>query len=100
MKLLGALFAFIAAMASQQAPSVEPASLVLRNGKIVTVDDEVPEAQAIAIRGDRIAAVGSNAEHPALHRAATQVIDLARPAGDSRDSSRATATSWALASRR
>jgi predicted amidohydrolase YtcJ len=76
MKLLGALFAFIGAMASQQASSVEPASLVLRNGKIVTVDDKVPEAQAIAIRGDRITAVGSNAEIQRYVGPATKVIDL------------------------
>ena len=40
--------------------SMPPADLVLRNGKIVTVDDEKPEAQALAVRGDTIAAVGSN----------------------------------------
>ena len=38
-----------------------PATLVLRNGKIVTVDVAMPEAQAIAIRGDRIAAIGTTA---------------------------------------
>ena len=53
-----------------------PADLVLRGGKIVTVDDARPEAQALAVVGDTIAAVGSNqdiqpyigAEH-ACHRA-------------------------------
>lgn len=57
-------------------PAVEPATLVLRNGKIVTVDDKLPEAQAIAVGGDRIAAVGTN---EAIHRyigPLTQVIDL------------------------
>ena len=77
MKLLGALFAFLGALASQQASSVEPATLVLRNGKIVTVDDKVPEAQAVAIRGDRITAVGSNAEIQRYVGPATKVIDLA-----------------------
>lgn len=57
-------------------PAVEPATLVLRNGKIVTVDDKLPEAQAIAVGGDRIVAVGTN---EAIHRyigPSTQVIDL------------------------
>ena len=50
-------------------PAQAPATLVLRNGKVVTVDAAMPEAQAIAIRGDRIAAVGTNEQHPAVHRA-------------------------------
>jgi len=55
---------------------VSPADLVLRNGKIVTVDDERPEAQALAVRGDTIAAVGSNQEIQPYIGAATKVIDL------------------------
>jgi predicted amidohydrolase YtcJ len=52
------------------------AGLVLHNGKIVTVDDANPEADAIAIVGDRIVAVGSNAEiRPYIGRATT-VLDL------------------------
>ena len=59
------------------ARSAAPATLVLRNGKVVTVDAAMPEAQAIAIRGDRIAAVGTNDEHPAVTSGpSTQVIDL------------------------
>ena len=53
-----------------------PATLVLRNGKVVTVDAKVPEAQAIAIRGDRIAAVGSNESIQPFIGPSTQVIDL------------------------
>lgn len=59
-----------------QAPS-EPASLVLRNGNIVTVNDGQPRAQALAVRGDRIVAVGSAADVEPLIGPATQVIDLA-----------------------
>jgi predicted amidohydrolase YtcJ len=50
---------------------------VLRNGKIATVDAAKPEVQAIAIRGDRIAAVGSNDEIQVFIGAGTEVIDLA-----------------------
>lgn len=54
----------------------EPADLVLKNGKIVTVDESVPEAQALAVRGDTIVAVGSDKQIEAHIGDATQVIDL------------------------
>ena len=56
---------------------MEPATLVLKGGKIVTVDAARPEAQAIAIRGDKMAALGTNDEIQAYVGPATQVIDLA-----------------------
>ena len=58
MKHLLALFLLSTVVVAQQTPA--PATLVLRNGKIVTVDAAMPEAQAIAVRGDRIIAVGTN----------------------------------------
>ena len=39
---------------------------MLVNGKIVTVDAAMPQAEAIAVRGDRIVAVGSTQEIEAL----------------------------------
>jgi len=54
----------------------EPADLVLMNGKIVTVDDTKPEAEALAVRGDVIIAVGSNKEIKPYIAQATKVIDL------------------------
>jgi len=53
-----------------------PADLVLRGGKIVTVDDKVPEAQALAVVGDTIAAVGSDADIARYIGPSTRVIDL------------------------
>jgi predicted amidohydrolase YtcJ len=53
-----------------------PPDLVLLNGRIVTVDDAHPEAQAIAIRGDRIAAVGTSDEIKRSAGPNTKVIDL------------------------
>ncbi len=53
-----------------------PADLVLRNGKIVTVDADRPEAQAVAISGSTIAAVGSNEDIARYVGPNTQVIDL------------------------
>jgi predicted amidohydrolase YtcJ len=55
----------------------EPASLVLRHGTIVTVDETRPEAAALAVRGDRIVAVGSEAEIAPFVGPQTRVIDLA-----------------------
>ena len=54
----------------------EPADLVLRNGKVVTVDSAQPEAQAIAINGYTIAAVGSNRQIGRYVGPNTEVIDL------------------------
>ncbi len=54
-----------------------PADLVLKNGKIVTVDAAMPEAEALAIAGNKIVAVGTNAEIEAYVGASTKVIDLA-----------------------
>jgi predicted amidohydrolase YtcJ len=59
-----------------QPPPIQSASLVLTNGKVITVDDAQPEAQAIAVHGDRIAAIGSNAEVQRFVGPATEVIDL------------------------
>jgi predicted amidohydrolase YtcJ len=59
-----------------QLPAIQPATLVLTNGKVITVEDTQPEAQAIAVRGDRITAIGSNAEVQRLVGPATEVIDL------------------------
>ncbi len=52
------------------------ATLVLRNGHVVTVDSTKPEAQAIAIRGATILAVGSDAEINRFVGTGTEVIDL------------------------
>ena len=49
---------------------------ILVNGKIVTVDDYFSIQEAVAIRGQRIAAVGSNAEIRALSGNGTEIIDL------------------------
>jgi predicted amidohydrolase YtcJ len=60
----------------RMAPAQETADLVLRNGKIVTVDDARPEAEALASRGENIIAVGSNAEIQRFIGKSTRVIDL------------------------
>jgi predicted amidohydrolase YtcJ len=64
----------VAACASQQ-PAVQPATLVLTNAKVVTVESSPAEARAIAIAGDRIVAVGSDDEIKRHVGTGTQVID-------------------------
>lgn len=51
--------------------------LILRNGDIITLDGNHPSAQALAIKGERIVAVGTDAEITALGSAQTRTIDLA-----------------------
>src|SRR5215475_12846474 len=58
------------------APIVRPADLVLKNGKIITVDASFTIAQAIAIAGDRIVAVGPEAAMAPHTVPGTRVIDL------------------------
>jgi predicted amidohydrolase YtcJ len=52
------------------------ATLALINGHVVTVDSAKPEAEAVAIAGDRILAVGTTAEVRRLVTPSTRVIDL------------------------
>ncbi len=52
------------------------ADLILTNGKVVTVDPDRPRAEAVAIRGYRILAVGSDAEMEAYEGPDTRFIDL------------------------
>src|SRR5687767_6354743 len=50
--------------------------LVLFNGNLLTIDEALPRAQAIAIWRDRIVAVGSNADIRPLADATTKLVDL------------------------
>ncbi len=54
----------------------QPADLVLRNGKIATMNAAQPVVQAMAARGDKISAMGSNADAAKWIGPRTQVIDL------------------------
>ncbi len=58
-----------------QAQSRPAADLIITNAKIWTVDKSLPTAQAVAVLGDRIVAVGSNAEVDAWRAPHTRVID-------------------------
>lgn len=77
------LLLFIAAVgagifiANAFAPAAEePASLVLRGGRIVTLEAAQPEAAALAVRGEKIVAVGSEPEIRNFIGPSTRVVDL------------------------
>jgi predicted amidohydrolase YtcJ len=62
---------------SAQPPSpVAPADLVLRGGKIVTMNEARPEAQALAVRGDAIVALGADRDTQPYVGSSTKIIDL------------------------
>ena len=50
--------------------------LIFHNGKVLTVDDRFTVTQAVAVKGERIMAAGSNAEIAKLAGAQTRKIDL------------------------
>ncbi len=55
-------------------PDASP-GLIVRNAKVITVDPGFRIAQAVAIRGDRILAVGSDAEITRLAGPSTRTLD-------------------------
>jgi predicted amidohydrolase YtcJ len=67
--------ALVGACSSQ--PAVEPATTILRGGHIVTMEASQPAVEALAIRGDRIVALGANDEIQKYAGPTTTVIELA-----------------------
>jgi predicted amidohydrolase YtcJ len=51
------------------------ADLVIRNARVWTVDSSRPEAEAVAVLGDRIVAVGSTQEVDTWRGSKTQIVD-------------------------
>lgn len=74
--LLAVAAAVLAGAAGPVGQEIAPADLVLLNGKVVTVDEALPEAEALAVRGDRIAAVGTTEEIRKYIGGRTEVVDL------------------------
>jgi hypothetical protein len=54
----------------------EQASLILMNGNVITVHPEKPKAEAIAIKDDRLIAVGSNKDMEKHKGDQTEILDL------------------------
>lgn len=61
---------------SRSTPETTTASLIVRGGTILTMDPDAPKAEAIAVDGDRIVALGAPRELDAWVGPDTDVIDL------------------------
>ena len=59
------------------APPGPVADIILINGQVITMETDLPSAEALAVLGTDIQLVGSNAEVMALAGPGTQTIDLA-----------------------
>jgi predicted amidohydrolase YtcJ len=66
----------ILAVAFCAAAFAQPADLVLRNGKIVTLNGAAQAVQALAVRGEKVSALGSDRDAQQWIGPRTQVIDL------------------------
>jgi len=73
---LAALLASCGGRDDGKAPQVTPADLVLRGGVVTTVDPGLGVAEALAVTGHTITAVGSDAEIAAYIGPDTEVIEL------------------------
>ena len=71
------LFCCLSVLLATAALAEAPADLLLVHARISTMDPARPEAEALAVRGDRIVAVGSSAELATLRGPDTRVIDAA-----------------------
>lgn len=57
--------------------AADPPDRILHGGKVITVDEKFSVHEALAVRGERIVAVGKNDDVLALRGDQTEVIDLA-----------------------
>ena len=78
---LGLALILSACGSDKQLPAVaqepdEVADVIYTNGKIYTVDDSLPWAEAVAIKDGRFIAVGSSGDAAAVAGDSTEVIDL------------------------
>jgi predicted amidohydrolase YtcJ len=71
------LFSFIVVLGwlASFAQAQPAADLIVHNARIWTVDSSLPEAQAVAVLGERIVAVGSNQDVAAWRGPSTKMID-------------------------
>ncbi len=75
--LTAGFIAFLATGAvAQEVPAPLAADLVLKNAKVWTVNKQQPQAQALAIRCERIVAVGSDAQVLKMAGAKTIILDM------------------------
>jgi predicted amidohydrolase YtcJ len=76
MRLVLIVLGLILLSVSPAHQQVATADLLFKNGNVYTANDQLPTAQAIAVKGDRIVFVGSNADAQKFAGKDTKVIDL------------------------
>ena len=76
MKIRSAVGFVLLSLAGQAQAAPKPADLVLLHGNLVTLEAKQPKAQALAVSGERIVAIGSDADIQPFIGKATQVLDL------------------------
>lgn len=70
------VFAAVPFTGRAQLPRPAAPTLVLYNAKVITVDSDFSIAQAVAIAGDRVVAVGTTAQMRAIAGPNTRLLDL------------------------
>jgi hypothetical protein len=71
-----ALVGLLTLIATSTIARAQDADLVLHNGKVITVDEKFSIVEGMAVKGDRILAVGASAEVLKLAGQKTEKIDL------------------------
>ncbi len=75
--LVLSLFTLFVVLPLTSPPVSTPPDLILFNGTVLTMETEAPEAEAVAVTGDRIVAVGTDDEVLSLRTDRTVTVDLA-----------------------
>ncbi|MCB2022359.1 MAG: amidohydrolase family protein [Burkholderiaceae bacterium] len=73
---IGMVAAGVVSCGGSDDPVVQPATLVLRGGKVMTMDAGGTIASAVAVRGRRIVAVGSDAAMAGYINDETKIVEL------------------------
>ncbi len=74
-RTVGITLAILASAVAGCGARTEPADLLIRNARVYTLESDRPWAEAVAIRGERIAWVGDDADAGRFAGPATRVID-------------------------
>lgn len=69
------MFALASCFSNAQSPTTPSADVVVMHGRVYTVDTKHPWAEAIAVRGEKILAVGTDQEILRYRSASTKIID-------------------------
>ena len=73
--LCGALVVFLAGMSAAPLPRAGDATLIITRARVWTVNPSQPWAEAVAVRGERIVAVGTDDEIRVFASASTRTVD-------------------------